>query len=124
LDFFLFDGELGSEAKQENIRINVFFIIFKKYLFSSFILLNNYNIINLINDKILFNKNFFIFCKNVFNIIKVGIFVFFIISRGKRIFKNVLNGASSPNIKNFIFYNIYIIKRFYINIISETCFRI
>jgi hypothetical protein len=82
-----------------------------KYLFSSFILLNNYNIINLINNKILFNKGFFVFYKNTSNIIKVGIFIFFIIDRGKYIFKNILNGMFNSNIKFFIFYNIYIIKK-------------
>jgi hypothetical protein len=79
LDPFLFDGEFGNKMEQENTKTDVFFIIFKRYLFSNFILLDNCNIINLINDKILLNKNFFVFCKNIFDIIEAGIFVFFII---------------------------------------------
>jgi hypothetical protein len=66
--------------EQENINIDVFLIIFEKYLFSNFILLNNCDIINLINNKILFNKKFFIFCKNISNIVEAGIFIFSIIN--------------------------------------------
>jgi hypothetical protein len=123
LDFSLFKEKFKNKTEQENIGINIFFIIFKKYLFSNFILLNNCNIINFINNKILFDKRFFVFYKNIFDIIETNISIFLIIGRGKYIFKNILNNISGPNIKNFIFYNIYIIERFYINIISKTRFR-
>jgi hypothetical protein len=75
----LFNRKLGNKIKQKNINTNIFLIMFKKYLFSNFILLDNYNIINFVNNKILFNKGFFIFYKNVFDIIEASIFVFFII---------------------------------------------
>jgi hypothetical protein len=71
----------------------------------------------------LFNKRFFVFYKNISNIVEASIFIFFIIGQGKYIFKNILNNIFGNNIKNLIFYNIYIIKNFYINIISETRFR-
>jgi hypothetical protein len=82
-------------------------------------LLDNCNIINLINNKILF-----IYYKNIFNIIKIGISMLLIIGRGKYIFKNMLNSIFSPNIKKFIFYNIYIIEGFHINIIFKIRLRI
>jgi hypothetical protein len=86
--------------------------------------LDNYNITNFVNNKILFDEKFFVFYKNISDIIEVDTSIFFIIGRGKYIFKNILNNTSGNNTKNFIFYNIYIIEKFYINIISEICFRI
>jgi hypothetical protein len=59
----------------------------------------------------------------MFNIIKINISVFFIINRKKYIFKNILNGVFGSNIKNLVFYNIYMVERFYINIISEIRFK-
>jgi hypothetical protein len=61
--------------------------------------------------------------KDFLFLIKIDIFIFFIINRRKYIFKNILNNISGFNIKNFIFYNIYMIERFYINIISKICFK-
>jgi hypothetical protein len=58
--------------EQENVKINIFLTIFKKYPFSNFILLNNYNIINFINNKILFDKKSFIPYRNISDIIVKG----------------------------------------------------
>jgi hypothetical protein len=86
--------------------------------------LNNYNIINFINNKILLDKRFFIFCKNIFDIVKADISIFPIIGQGRRIFKNTLNNTSSLNIEDFIFHNVYMVEGFHINIISKVCFKV
>jgi hypothetical protein len=85
--------------------------------------LDNCGIINFINNKILLDKGFFVFCRNIFNVIEAGIFIFFIINRKKYIFKNILNDISGSNIEDLIFYNVYIIEGFYINIIFEIYLR-
>jgi hypothetical protein len=74
-------------------------------------LLNNYSTINFVNNKILLNKKFFIFCRNISDIIEINTSMFSIINRRKHIFKNVLNNVFGFNIKNLILYNIYMIKK-------------
>jgi hypothetical protein len=80
-------------------------------LLSQNILLDNYNTIYLVNNKDLINSGTFI---------KAKITSFLIIKYSIHIIKNIVNKPIGLYIKDLIFYNIIVIKGFYINIISEA----
>jgi hypothetical protein len=82
-------------------------------------LLDNYNIIYLVNSKNLINSSTFIKAK-INNYIEIEITSFLIIRYNTYIIKNIINRPKELYIKDLIFYNIIIIKEFYINIISKT----
>jgi hypothetical protein len=84
------------------------------------ILLDNYNIIYLINNKNLINYSTFIRIK-INNYIKAEITSFLITKYSIYIIKNIINRFIKLYIKNLIFYNIIVIKEFHINIISKAC---
>jgi len=73
----------------------------------------------LVNSKNLINSSIFIKVK-INNYIEIEITSFLITKYSIYIIKNIVNRSIKLYIKNLILYNIIIIKRFYINIISEA----
>ena len=74
----------------------------------------------MVNNKNLINSSTFIKTK-INNYIKAGITSLPIIRYSTCIIKNIVNRPSGLYTKDLIFYNITIIKEFYINIVSEAC---
>jgi len=74
----------------------------------------------LVNSKNLINSSTFIKAK-INNYIKVEITSFLITRYNTYIIKNIVNRSIKLYTKDLIFYNIIVIKGFYINIISEAC---
>jgi hypothetical protein len=83
-------------------------------------LLDNYNTIYLVNSKDLIDSGTFIKVK-INNYIEAEITSFPITGYSTYIIKNIVNRPSELYIKDLIFYNIIVIKGFYINIVSEAC---
>ena len=121
LDPSLFEMKLGNEIKYDII--DIFSTLVQPHSFSNFTLLDNYNAANLVNSKSLLDAGSFILYKNVSDFVEIGTSAIPIISRGKHIFKNVLNGVSGPNTEDLTLYNICIVEGFHVNIISEARLR-
>jgi hypothetical protein len=92
---------------------------FSRYPLFQNTLLDNYSIIYLVNSKNLIDSGTFIKAK-IDNYIEAGITSLLITEYSIRIIKNIVNRPSGPYTKDLILYNIIVIKRFYINIVSET----
>ena len=92
---------------------------FLRYPLSQNILLDNYSTIYLVNSKNLINSSTFIKAK-INNYIKAEITSLPIIKYSTYIIKNIVNRPTELYTKDLIFYNIAVIKEFYINIISKA----
>ena len=73
----------------------------------------------LVNSKDLINSGTFIKAK-INNYVKARITSLLIIRYSTRIIKNIINKPAGLYTKDLIFYNIIVIKEFYVNIISEA----
>jgi hypothetical protein len=83
------------------------------------ILINNYKVIYLVNNKDLLKPNIFI--KVIINkSIKAGLFTLLIIKRSIRVIKRALSNKLRLIIIDLILEDIIIIKGFYINIILKA----
>jgi len=92
---------------------------FTRHLLLISILINNYRVIYLVNNKDLLEPSIFI--KIIINkSIKAGLFTLLIIKRGTRVIKRALSSELRLIIINLILEDIIIIKGFYINIILEA----
>ena len=92
---------------------------FSRYPLSASTLLNNYSAIYLVNSKELLELKSFI--KVAYKkYIEAGSFSFPILKYSKRVIKKVLNSVASSNSEDLTLSDIVVIKRFYINIISEA----
>jgi len=101
---------------KQDIYTTLYFLY--KHLFSASILYNNYRIIYLVNLKVLFKLNTFILAKNN-KAVKYNIIIFSIIKKETRIIRNILIIKKKKKIKDFILLKVYIIKRFYLNIVLK-----
>ena len=106
--------------KIKNLKWGIYVTLYSlcKHPLSVSIFYNNYRAIYLINLKVLFKLNTFILAKNN-KAVKYNIIIFSIIKKETRIIRNILIIKKKKKIKDFILLKVYIIKRFYLNIVLK-----
>ena len=102
------------------IGLGVYTILdFLYYLLLSSILLNNYKVIYLVNNRELLELSSFIKV-GIDKIVKVRSLSLLIVRKGRRVIRNYLNRVNRPGIEDLVLINIVVVDRFYINIVLEA----
>jgi hypothetical protein len=90
---------------------------FSKHPLALSILLNNYGLLHLVNDKYLLMPESFRFIYDKY--VKAGTILFPIKGHGTRIIKNVIKNLDGST-SNLILHDVAVVDNFYCNIVSEN----